>query len=378
MRTNIPDEVLRFIPLAVTLSFFSIVGDGVIDTLYILKGQSNDGLSPSDLFIGVAFFSLWVLAISALMKLGLQVLPFASKEKRAKVIPIWSASMFLTGCVSSFMSTSYLGEHLAKQEYATHVVQSTNLSAEKIIEIQKTGNSLQNIFNAALASLKVLYETEKRSGTICETGPGEGRCTGLLQNLVETTQASLTLLIGLNGQAEPLIATIRELQSDIRWITNSQKNFDEKSVQLQEKMNAMAVHIDALKQTLPIMPLTRAIDSYSRNWASMSISAIGANRIQTEVRPIAERLRPILASLKAASHIEIERIEHKNEYELLASSVSVRPIIGISLLLAFLPMLISVCVLLLTGEQRDPPSRMKEIEHHDVIKSFPKDTQTKH
>lgn len=344
-------QLAKFIPYVIAFCIMGIVVDAGINTAYIYQGQASDGVGATDLILCVAFFAIWVMALTTLTKLGLEVLPHASKAKRAKILPFWLGCMGIIASTSVYMTTATLGLDLARSDDNARIIRKTSADADKIIEYQGLGNQVQTVLNGAVASLESLHQAEL-NGNVCESGNGIGRCTGLLKNLVKSTEANLNELITLNGQADPIVESIRELQAELKWLQSGKHedmDYAQKLALIREKADAMAHQVEALKQTLPTLPISRAIDSYNRNWASLGISHIGAKRIQTEVRPIAKRLQPILSTLKNATYISVKGVEYKSEYALLAQSESVRPIIGIAFLLAFMPLMISVCVLILSG-----------------------------
>ena len=191
---------------------------------------------------------------------------------------------------------------------------------------------------------------KKTQGSVCEQGSGKGRCATALLNLIEVSSTSRKQLIEQNGLASPIISQIQELQDSIRrTASNTDLGYDRKSELLQENITLMTGEIEALSKTLPIATILHASDSFARDWSSMGLGDVGSRRITAEFRPIADRLKREIGSLKATSEVEIHGIKNLSEYELLAQSKEALPIIGIATLLACLPLLLSVCVLGISG-----------------------------
>ncbi len=348
--TTFQTNLDKFIPVCMTFCLIAIIGDGAINALYILESRSVDGATLGDSLLAVGFLILWVGAIRALTMLGLEVLPHAPKEQRNRVLPLWFAGMTLTAVISIYMSSAFLGLGIAEQDYFSSKTQEINAKAAEIIEAQRTANSLQVIFQSSEGSAKVLYEMEKKQGSVCEQGSGAGRCATALLNLIEVSASSRQQLIEQNGLADPIIAQIQELQDGIRRIaSNADMDYRAKTTTLQEKMALMAGEIEALSRTLPIATLLHASDSYARNWSAMGLGDVGSRRLTAEFRPVSDRLKREIGALKAATEVEIQGIRDMSEYELLAQSKEALPIIGIATLLACLPMLLSLCVLGISG-----------------------------
>lgn len=347
----------KFIALATTVCLIAIVGDGAVNALYILDSRTVDGTSLSDYLLTAGFFILWVGLVRALTMLGIEVLPYSPMEKRKKVLPLWFAGMALTACISIYMSSSFLALGIAEKEYFSSTTQNINAKAASTIEAQRTANSLQVVFQSSEASAKVLHEMEKKQGSVCEQGSGTGRCATTLLNIIEISSSSRQQLIEQNGLADPIITRIQELQDGMRRIaSNPDLDYQSKATKLQENITLMAGEIEALSKTLPIATLLHASDSFSRNWSSMGLGDVGSRRLTAEFRPVADRLKREIGALKAASEIEITGIREMSAYELLSRSQEALPIIAIATLLACLPMLLSVCILGISGGSEPPQS----------------------
>ena len=351
---NFQTNLDKFIPVCMAFCMIAIIGDGAINALYILESRSVDGATLGDYLLSVGFLILWVGAIRALTMLGLEVLPHAPKEQRNRVLPLWLAGMGLTAIISIYMSSSFLGLGIAEQDYFSSKTQEINAKAAAIIEAQRTANSLQVIFQSSEGSAKVLHEMEKKQGSVCEQGSGTGRCATALLNLIEVSASSRQQLIEQNGLADPIIAQIQELQDGVRRLaSNVDLDYRAKTTMLQEKIALMAGEIEALSRTLPIATLLHASDSYARNWSAMGLGDVGSRRLTAEFRPISDRLKREIGALKAATEVDIQGIRDMSEYELLAQSKEALPIIGIATLLACLPLLLSLCVLGISGGRDD-------------------------
>lgn len=361
---NFQTNLDKFIPVCMAFCMIAIIGDGAINALYILESRSIDGATLGDYLLAVGFLILWVGAIRALTMLGLEVLPHAPKEQRNHVLPLWFAGMALTAVISIYMSSSFLGLGIAKQDYFSSKTQEINAQAASIIEAQRTANSLQVIFQSSEGSAKVLHEMEKKQGSVCEQGSGTGRCATALLNLIEVSASSRQQLIEQNGLTDPIISQIQELQDAIRrTATNADLDYHAKTTVLQEKISLMAGEIEALSRTLPIATLLHASDSYARNWSAMGLGDVGSRRLTAEFRPVSDRLKREIGALKAATEVEIHGIRDMSEYELLAQSKEALPIIGIATLLACLPMLLSLCVLGISGGSAVEAMPTPRMEH---------------
>ncbi len=382
INNNFQINLEKFIPVCMAFCMIAIVGDGAVNALYILESRSVDGATLGDYLLTVGFFILWVGAIRTLTMLGLQLLPYASKEKRNRVLPLWFSGMILTATISIYLSSSFLGLGIAIQDYFTSKTQEINSKAALIIEAQRKANSLQVVFQSSEASAKVLYEMEKSQGSVCEQGSGKGRCATALLNLIEVSASSKQQLIEHNGLAAPIISQIQELQDNIRrTASNTDLDYDAKSVKLQENRALMAGEIEALSKTLPIATILHVSDTFARDWSSMGLGDVGSRRITAEFRPVADRLKREIGELKAATEIEIHGIKDLSEYELLAQSKEALPIIGIATLLACLPLLLSVCVLGISSntenEASNPsPNAKKAVTTHPIIPKSNKKTLT--
>ena len=153
----------NYIPVCLTFCMFAIVGDGAVNALYILESRSVDGTNLTDYLLTFGFLFIWIWAIRALAKFGLDVLPHAPKNKRGRVLPLWFAGMTLTACISIYMSSSFLGLGIAIEDYFSSKIQEINSKASSMIEAQRKANSLQVIFQSSETSANVLYEMEKNS-----------------------------------------------------------------------------------------------------------------------------------------------------------------------------------------------------------------------
>lgn len=347
----------KFVVLATTVCLIAIVGDGAVNALYILDSRTVDGTSLSDYVLTAGFFVLWVGLVRALTMLGIEVLPYSPMDRRKKVLPLWFAGMALTACISIYMSSSFLALGIAEKEYFSSTTQNINAMAASTIEAQRTANSLQVVFQSSEASAKVLHEMEKKQGSVCEQGSGNGRCATALRNVIEISSSSRQQLIEQNGLADPIITRIQELQDSMRRIaSNPDMDYQTKALRLQENITLMAGEIEALSKTLPIATLLHASDSFARNWSSMGLGDVGSRRLTAEFRPVADRLKREIGALKAASEIEITGIRDMSAYELLSKSQEALPIIAIATLLACLPMLLSVCILGISGGSEPPQS----------------------
>lgn len=355
--SHFQEHLEKFIGLATTVCIIAIAGDGAVNSLYILDSRTVDGASLSDYLLTAGFFILWVGLVRALTMLGIEVLPYSPIDKRKRVLPLWFVGMALTACISIYMSSSFLALGIAEKEYFSSTTQNINSQAASTIEAQRTANSLQVVFQSSEASAKVLHDMEKKQGSVCEQGSGTGRCATTLLNIIEISSSSRQQLIEHNGLADPIITRIQELQDGMRRITsNSDLDYQAKALRLQESITLMAGEIEALSKTLPIATLLHASDSFSRNWSSMGLGDVGSRRLTAEFRPIADRLKREIGALKAASEIEIHGIRDMSAYELLSKSQEALPIIAIATLLACLPMLLSVCILGISGGTEPPKS----------------------
>jgi hypothetical protein len=332
-----------------------VAGDTVINSMYIYNHLSTDGTDLSDIIATLIFGIIWFSVVRYLTTIGIKGLPNHSSKKLKTTFPAWFGFMACVTLVSIWLTLSYLGLSTAQTEYLNKNTQKTNEIASLTIKAQRQAEGLEAPLLSADNTAEDLLVNEQSSGAVCSVGKGRGECANIISGLHTVAVSTRNQIVQSKASAAPHIRRIEEYQDQLRRLANDKDmTFKERVEKMKQAMALLIEEIETLKRIIPIPALQNVIEAFSREFKTAGIGDIGANRLNSKFRPIADQLRREIGNLKEASNRQIKPISNLSNYEIISKGINaIVPLLAIAIVLGASPMFFCL-YLLVSGWEDDP------------------------
>jgi len=359
--------------------------DAGINAKNIYESMSFIGDGFIAFLIAALFFVFWVVSVSWLVSFGVEVLADADEAEKKRVLPYWASGMLFALLISVWMSASTLGTGIAENEYLENTTHQVSAGTSDISNAVSQLVGMETVFQTAFSKAESMYKSEVENGGVSSKA-GHGEVATMLKGFSTLARMSDQQLVELSGRATPIERSILELEDELRRIRSRDIPYQEKVDLLVDRTELLIAQANQLQGLIRISILTTAIDAYGQDFRATNFPIVASQRLTSAFSPIAQRLSREIAPLRETSLIELPTFEALSTYELLSRSVEVRPIIAIALLLSAMPLLLSMCVLLVTPRREETPSEPKpkqraphdDIETTETVAQFLPTTTTKH
>ncbi|MEL6243931.1 MAG: hypothetical protein AAFQ13_07690 [Pseudomonadota bacterium] len=274
-------------------------------------------------------------------------LPTLEEDQREKAIPLAIAGLSLAIFISVSTAALWLGRPAAENAHFRASIERSNTSTAEAVSAMRTALALRGRINTKKAETAAFAEIEKSSGGLCGSGRGgTGTCYTVSISTVVAADTVVETLDRIASESDSLIQRIEGAQDKIRRVQeNPNLSYAERVSEVNENLAIIQLLVSQLQSYLPVEAVRGLAQTYSQDWSQLGLSRVGAERLRSSLRPLAQDLREAAADMEAARTVKIEGIVQRNPYELvLQHASSIFPMLALSAL----PDFTGVCLLLLS------------------------------
>lgn len=278
----------------------------ILSAAYVWKSLGTDGINAADVALTFAFgVALWA-GLFVLHRYAIQVLPRLASDVRGAALAVWLGLATLATFTSIATGSAFLAGGKAQDAVLTTQIEEATDAGNEAVSAQRSAEALIDPIRTTEAALKVMYESERRDGSVCLTGAGAGQCTAVTRTLLESTAATEKQIIESKARAVPLIEAVRREQDQLRRLRDrTDLDFKERTEGLEKSMGNLTLAVNELLSGLPTQAVESLATAYSAEFRQLGLPEIGAIRISGAVSERAGQLRVRLADLREAQSFHV-------------------------------------------------------------------------